>query len=217
MDLDVLESLLRLVLRPAQRLSNQRALRTSFTISQDRILSLTHSWGTKEYDLDLKDLTYDNIAIPEELTTLTYQFYRHLTPTEAAGTAVDKKHDTAIPSPVKQKRKDSASSGGATKVSEGVTLITINNLNELGATDIDILEHVIEEHSVPEEFHYDLLNRIRIATKITDAEKRRQMLTIRILAIAVMGMLGDDHITFCKIVKMLGILNAYQILMRISH
>ncbi|CAG8500448.1 3553_t:CDS:10 [Paraglomus brasilianum] len=199
MDLDVLESLLRLVLRPAQRLSNQRALRTSFTISQDRILSLTHSWGTKEYDLDLKDLTYDNIAIPEELTTLTYQFYRHLTPTEAAGTAVDKKHDTAIPSPVKQKRKDSASSGGATKVSEGVTLITINNLNELGATDIDILEHVIEEHSVPEEFHYDLLNRIRIATKITDAEKRRQMLTIRILAIAVMAHVTQEPVAYAKV------------------
>src|SRR4051794_33548667 len=45
-DIDILEATLRLILRPAQRMSNQRSLRTNFNISQERILDLVHGWGT---------------------------------------------------------------------------------------------------------------------------------------------------------------------------
>ncbi|CAG8444226.1 3604_t:CDS:10 [Ambispora leptoticha] len=211
-DLDVLETVLRLVLRPAQRLSNQRALRTNFSISQDRILTLAHAWGTKEYDLGMKDLAYDNVTIPEELKILTYQFYRHLTPTEAAtGTSSDtKKIDTATAtaasttatttsisnntstSSPKHKRKEST--GG-----EGITVISVSNAHELGESDIDILKNVVEEYEVPEEFHFALLNRIRIATKINNSEKRKQLLIIRILAIAIMAHVIPEHVAQTKL------------------
>ncbi|CAG8770870.1 2017_t:CDS:2, partial [Funneliformis caledonium] len=108
-DLGVLEVLLRLILRPAQRLSNQRALRTNFTISQERILTLVHSWGTKEYDIEMAQLASEEVKIPEELTTLNYQFYRRLTPSEAAETTGEKKNETAgtaTSTPQKGKRKD---------------------------------------------------------------------------------------------------------------
>ncbi|CAG8441327.1 3125_t:CDS:10 [Ambispora gerdemannii] len=165
-DIDVLETVLRLVLRPAQRLSNQRALRTNFSISHDRILTLAHTWGTKEYDLGMKDLAYDNVTIPEELKTLTYQFYRHLTPTEAATGTSSTKRD---------------------------------NAHELGESDTDILKNVVEEYEVPEEFHFALLNRIRIATKINDSAKRKQLLIIRILAIAIMAHVIPEHVAQSKL------------------
>lgn len=191
-DLGVLEVLLRLILRPAQRLSNQRALRTNFNISQDRILTLAHNWATKEYDLEMAQLASDEVKIPEELATLNYQFYRHLTPSEAAETTGDKKGDVAgsvTSTPQKGKRKDSASSTSGTKTGEGVTLISINNIRQYGETDMDILNNVIEEYDIPEEFHYALLNRIRIVNSIKSTESRRKFLIIRILAIAIMGMI----------------------------
>ncbi len=191
-DLGVLEVLLRLILRPAQRASNQRALRTNFTISQERILTLVHSWGTKEYDLEMAQLASDEIKIPEELTTLNYQFYRRLTPSEAAETTGEKKNDvtgTVTSTSQKGKRKDSASSTGGAKTGEGFTLISVNNIHQYGETDMDILKNVVEEYDIPEEFHYALLNRIRIVTNITSTESRRKFLIIRILAIAIMGMI----------------------------
>ncbi|KAG9291851.1 hypothetical protein G9A89_012136 [Geosiphon pyriformis] len=202
-DLDLLETLLRLILRPAQRLSNQRAMRTNFSISHDRILTLGHSWGTKDYDLEMKDLAYDNVIIPEELKSLTYQFYRHLTPAEAAGTAGDKKADSSIaasstPTP-KQKTKDSSNSNTVAKNGEGITIISANNIHELGTSVIDILKNVVEEYDVPEEFHFALLNRIRIVMGISSKEKRRQLLIIRILAIAIMAHVVPEHIAQTKL------------------
>ncbi|CAG8511149.1 8932_t:CDS:10, partial [Scutellospora calospora] len=199
-DLDVLEVLLRLILRPAQRLSNQRALRTNFTISPERILTLAHSWGTKEYDLEMEQLASDDVTIPEELTTLNYQFYRHLTPSEAAETTVDKKSDV-IPSTQSQKnqRKDSASSSGGTKTGEGVTLISINNVRQLGETDMNILNNVVQDYNIPEEFHFALLNRIRIVTSIPLTEARRRLLIIRLLAVAIMAHVIPEHVAQSKL------------------
>jgi E3 ubiquitin-protein ligase HUWE1 len=192
-DLGVLEVLLRLILRPAQRLSNQRALRTNFTISHDRILTLAHNWGTKEHDLEMAQLASDEVKIPEELTTLNYQFYRRLTPSEAAETTGEKKSDvtgSVTSTPQKGKRKDSASSTGGAKVGEGVTLISVNDIHQYGESDMDILKNIVEEYDIPEEFHYALLNRIRIVTSIRSTELRRKFLIIRILAIAIMGMIS---------------------------
>ncbi|GBC34534.2 DUF913-domain-containing protein [Rhizophagus irregularis DAOM 181602=DAOM 197198] len=201
-DLGVLEVLLRLILRPAQRLSNQRALRTNFNISQDRILTLAHNWATKEYDLEMAQLASDEVKIPEELATLNYQFYRHLTPSEAAETTGDKKGDVAgsvTSTPQKGKRKDSASSTSGTKTGEGVTLISINNIRQYGETDMDILNNVIEEYDIPEEFHYALLNRIRIVNSIKSTESRRKFLIIRILAIAIMAHIVPEHVAQSKL------------------
>ncbi|CAI2172902.1 16430_t:CDS:10, partial [Funneliformis geosporum] len=201
-DLGVLEVLLRLILRPAQRLSNQRALRTNFTISQERILTLVHSWGTKEYDIEMAQLASEEVKIPEELTTLNYQFYRRLTPSEAAETTGEKKNESvgsAASTPQKGKRKDSASSTGGAKAGEGVALITVNNIHQFGKTDMDILNNIVEEYNIPEEFHYALLNRIRIVTSITSIESRRKFLIIRILAIAIMAHVIPEHIAQSKL------------------
>lgn len=66
-------------------------------------------------------------------------------------------------------------------------MIQVSDPQQLGATDYEILNHLVQEYKVPEEHHFQLLSRIRIATGIRDPKRRQQLLLIRILAIAVMS------------------------------
>ncbi|KAF9909831.1 hypothetical protein EC991_008002 [Linnemannia zychae] len=224
-DIDILESCLRLLLRPAQRHSAQRSARSIFTVSQDRLLALAHSWGSKEYGLDLQQLADDKADIPERLRTVSFQFFRTVTPTKPpttdsstapsaapsasttapASTIVSSSNISAPPTSTSGKPRRHSSSGissshvlavvsstGSTastlsSESEGLVVIQVSDPQQLGATDYEILNHLVQEYSVPEEHHFQLLSRIRIATGIHDPKRRRQLLLIRILAIAVMS------------------------------
>jgi E3 ubiquitin-protein ligase HUWE1 len=57
----------------------------------------------------------------------------------------------------------------------------------MGTSDYEILARYVKEYSIPEEHQFSLLNRIRIATAMRNPQRRRQLLMIRILAIAVMS------------------------------
>jgi len=190
-----------------------------FTVSQDRLLALAHSWGTKEHGLDLLQLADENVHIPEKLSVLNFQFYRtaslatsaadattsettcasqSTSPTIASakpptGTAPE---TSSSSSPTKQRRSSHPVASvsaipaipATTKAtSEGMVVIHANNIRRLGTSDYDILAHLVKEHQVPEEHQFPLLNRIRVATGINVAQRRRQLLTIRILAIAVIS------------------------------
>ncbi|KAG0010498.1 hypothetical protein BGZ80_001435, partial [Entomortierella chlamydospora] len=228
-DLDVLEACLRLLLRPAQRHSAQRSARSIFTVSQDRLLAIAHSWGSKEYGLDMQQLADSNVDIPDRLKVLTFQFYRTIAPTKStasqsattptvattstsaantqttssgsSSTAPAGSSTPAQPAPGKHRRSSGsgasssitsgANNGGtantSSSTSEGMVVIQVPDPRQLGSTDYEILHHLIQEYNVPEEHHFQLLSRIRIATGISDPKRRRQLLTIRILAISVMS------------------------------
>ncbi|KAI8081695.1 uncharacterized protein BX664DRAFT_198979, partial [Halteromyces radiatus] len=51
-DIDVLETILRFMLRPAQRVNNPRAIRSSFVAPQDKILELARGWSIPYQDLE---------------------------------------------------------------------------------------------------------------------------------------------------------------------
>lgn len=187
-----------------------------FTVSQDRLLALAHSWGTKEHGLDLLQLADENVHIPETLSALNFQFYRtaslassadattsettcasqSTSPTIASakpptGTALE----TSNTSPTKQRRSSHPGSSASvtpaaaviTAANEGMVAIHVNNIRRLGTSDYDILAHLVKEYQVPEEHQFLLLNRIRVATGINVSQRRRQLLTIRILAVAVIS------------------------------
>ncbi|KAI1319340.1 hypothetical protein EDD11_004206 [Mortierella claussenii] len=232
-DLDVLEACLRLLLRPAQRHSAQRSARSIFTVSQDRLLALAHYWGTKEYGLDMQQLAYGSIDIPDRLRTLSFQFYRTITPTkpltttEASSTvmAPDVTPTTASESSAmalatissssasaastatgKQRRPSGSSASSSahpntsviSSASEGMVVIQVSDLSLLGSSDYEILQHLIDEYKVPVEHHFQLLSRIRVATGISDPKRRQQLLTIRILAIAVMSHVLSENVALEK-------------------
>ncbi|KAG0309262.1 hypothetical protein BGZ98_004111 [Dissophora globulifera] len=209
-DLDVLESCLRLLLRPAQRHSAQRSSKSIFTVSQDRLLALAHSWGNKEQGLDLLQLLDENVHIPDKLTALNFQFYRttsllHSTadaPTTdpetiiSVGTSAIHTAGSTLAVPTKHNRSShtgptSSTSGTAdltpAAVNEGMVIIHATNIGRLGATDHDILVHFVKEYQIPEEHQFSLFNRIRVATGIKHTRRRLQLLTIRLLTIAVMS------------------------------
>ena len=78
----------------------------------------------------------------------------------------------------------SSTPGSAT---EGLVVIQTVDINKMGASDYEILAHYVKEYSIPEEHQFSLLNRIRVATAMRNPQRRRQLLMIRILAIAVMS------------------------------
>ncbi|KAF9145192.1 hypothetical protein BGX30_010067 [Mortierella sp. GBA39] len=222
-DLDILESCLRLLLRPAQRHSAQRSARSIFTVSQDRLLALAHSWGSKEYGLDLQQLADDKAEIPERLRSVSFQFFRTIAPSKtlaidspptssaapsghtiAATTATTPSSASAPPTSASGKPRRHSNSGASSShasavattgtatpafpsASEGLVVIQVSDPQQLGATDYEILNHLVQEYKVSEEHHFQLLSRIRIATGIRDPKRRQQLLLIRILAIAVMS------------------------------
>ncbi|KAF9353291.1 hypothetical protein BGX26_008924 [Mortierella sp. AD094] len=212
-DLDILESCLRLLLRPAQRHSAQRTAKSIFTVSQDRLLALTHPWGNKEHGQDLLQLVDENAVIPERLTDLNFQFYRTIsliTPvvdasatssattssTGATGVSSGNLHTVSplASSPTKQRRSSQSGSSSSTSAAtaaasacEGIVVIHATNISRLGSSDYEILAHFVKEYQIPEEHQFSLLNRIRVATAINNTQRRRQLLIIRILAIAVMS------------------------------
>jgi E3 ubiquitin-protein ligase HUWE1 len=99
-------------------------------------------------------------------------------------------------SPTKQRRfshpgsSSTSTTPGATiaaAASEGLVTIHANNIRRFGASDYEILAHFVKEYDVPEEHRFSLLNRIRVATGVNIPQRRHQLLTIRILAIAVIS------------------------------
>ncbi|KAK3832797.1 MAG: hypothetical protein J3R72DRAFT_372754, partial [Linnemannia gamsii] len=231
-DLDILESCLRLLLRPAQRHSSQRNTKSIFTVSQDRLLALTHSWGTREHGLEMLQLMDEGAQIPEKLSGLHFQFFRTATynkPTIAtitpAGAAAPASSSSAasgsattstqasttisatpLSSPSKQRRSSQSGStstpattssipGSAT---EGLVVIQAADINNMGASDHEILSHYVKEYSIPEEHQFSLLNRIRVATAMRNPQRRRKLLMIRILGIAVMSHVLPETVVIDK-------------------
>ncbi|KAF9186277.1 hypothetical protein BGZ51_006019 [Haplosporangium sp. Z 767] len=242
-DLNVVESCLRLLLRPAQRHSAQRTARSIFAVSQDRLLALSHTWGSKDHGLDMLQLADDNVNIPEEFKTLNFQFYRTISfakPTPTTATAIPTAADTTSPAvsrsaagvassssattttsssaaavpaqsstvPTKQRRSSHSGSSSTTiaavtaaaiaPASEGMVVIQATDISHLGASDYEILAHFVKEYHIPEEHQFSLLNRIRVATGISHAQRRRQLMTIRILAAAVMSHVLPESVVVDK-------------------
>ncbi|KAF9927616.1 hypothetical protein FBU30_003038 [Linnemannia zychae] len=222
-DLDILESCLRLLLRPAQRHSAQRTAKSIFTVSQDRLLALAHSWGTKEHGLELIQLIDEGTKIPDNLTALHFQFYRTATynksslsaaTTTPPSTTISESPSqtvtttTAIPLSQSSKKRRSSQSGSSStpssssaapsSLTEGLVVIQASDINKIGVSDYEILSHYVEEYSIPEEHQFSLLNRIRVATAIRNPQRRRKLLMIRILAMAVMSHVLPETVVIDK-------------------
>ncbi|KAK9761441.1 E3 ubiquitin-protein ligase tom1 [Basidiobolus ranarum] len=190
-DLTILESTLRLMLRPAQRLSSQRSLRASFSVTQDRILTFAQSWTTQDYGLELLQLSSSTTKIPDDLTPLTFQFYRSL-----KGHKTDKENQSEPPvtptPPHRQKEADGS------PLSEGLVIITVPNPAGMQKSDLELLDELIEQHQVPSDKTLSLYHRIRLVRGLNDPDERKKLLRIRILAISIMAHLVTETVAQSK-------------------
>lgn len=72
-DMDVLQDVLHFMIRPAQRINNPRAIRSSFIVPQEKIIELARGWTNAQ--VELIKLATDVEPTPE-MSTLNIQFYR---------------------------------------------------------------------------------------------------------------------------------------------
>jgi E3 ubiquitin-protein ligase HUWE1 len=54
-------------------------------------------------------------------------------------------------------------------------------------SDRELFWNLVEQHQIPKEYHFELLNRIRIANHMTEVPVKRQLLIIRFISIVIMG------------------------------
>lgn len=187
-DLDVLIATVRLVLRPAQRLGSQRSLRNSLGTAQERVTILAQNWGTKQWGLEMDQLMDDQVQIPMECKALHFQFYR--TASQSQQSVPEKGIPTEGPSNSTPSAKSSkAAKPSADKQLDGLTVIHIPDISSLGRSEMEIFTDLVEQYKVPEEHKYHLLHKIRLALGIGETGIRRKLLTVRLLAISVLGTL----------------------------
>lgn len=167
-DIDVLVNVLRFMLRPAQRVNNPRAVRSTFATPQDRIIQLAHRWSTQA---DYVEICRDSFQINEDMTTARLRFYR---------TQQEEDEQQQQPS------ASNSSNNNSGDRTEGMHVI-VEQLGSSSKTDSQDLQELVKQHDIPKEYHFELANQIRIAKHIANPVSRRKLLLIRILAIAIMG------------------------------
>lgn len=67
-DIDVLQKVLHFMIRPAQRINNPKAIRSSFTVPQDKIIELIKGWNQIPIQ--------PHLDVSPKMLTLNLQFYR---------------------------------------------------------------------------------------------------------------------------------------------
>ena len=90
----------------------------------------------------------------------------------------------------------SASSGKGQLQTEGLVVVSGP---AAGRTDKQVLQALVEEFGVPEQHKFGLLHRIRVAEALVDADKRFQMLRIRLLALSALVHLFPEDVSQSKI------------------
>lgn len=159
-DIDVLRQVLHFMIRPAQRINNPRAIRSSFVVPQDKIVELARGWNN--VPVDLLAIAQD-LEVTPKMMTLNIQFYRTSSTTNTNTPSVE-------PS-----------------TTEGHHVVTyLITEEDLQKDDIDIFLKLVKEHDIPKEYQFELANRIRIAKHMSQPDVRRKLLGIRILAICIM-------------------------------
>lgn len=150
-DIDVLEAVLRLMSKPAQRVNNPKAVQSSFLAPQDKVTELARGGN-------IADLMAENLDNNKDINKVSMSFYR-------TGEEGD----------------------------EGLEVV--NLIADHSMSDQELFWKTVEEHHIPEEYHFELLNRIRIANHSNEVSVRRQLLIIRFIAIVIMG--NEHYIKKC--------------------
>lgn len=149
------------MLRPAQRVNNPKAIRSSFAAPQDKILELARGWSIPYQDLE--SLCSDQFTPDNEMLTVKLQFYR------TRGITTDVDDDS---------KNDS---------DEGVHIVTEDLSLQEKKSDLEWFTILVKQHNIPKEYHFELLNRIRIANNIGVASTRKQLVVTQLISLSIMG------------------------------
>lgn len=209
-DNDVLESTLRLLLRPAQQYSSQGGGRSELPVSVSRLATIALTWAPREHSLDMAEVARSDAEIPAENLGVKLQFYRRHRSTDsytsepiagpsrvpdmsASSVSTPPRPARREPKPVSVSRPTVAGTQGPSNSAQhsvtgesvdGFTTVRIANVLDVGKQPSAIMQNIVAEYDVPVDSQFELFQKIRLAATLRDPTARRQLLICRLLAIA---------------------------------
>ncbi|KAI8991027.1 hypothetical protein BDF20DRAFT_908845 [Mycotypha africana] len=184
-DLDILQNVLHFMLRPAQRVHNPRAIRSSFSIPEQKVFEMARGWNHVQQAANLLRIQSTDLEVTPTMSTINLQFYRSSTATITSSTAAISASNSNINESTKDDSNDSNDSTNTQN--EGLQVIHLNLSNDdLQKSDFELFTELRKKYEIPKDNEFELLNRIRIAKYVHQPDKRRQLLGIRLLSFANM-------------------------------
>ncbi|WVW86319.1 hypothetical protein I302_108361 [Kwoniella bestiolae CBS 10118] len=182
-DLEVLQSAIFVILRPAQQYANTTPFEHAHRHAiLHRLLTLSKGWERlTNTGIDLPSVaSVEDLSLPEDLCTVHLQYY----PTK----------ETSLPeSPVKTStplRPPPTTPNPKSRSSIGPSNLDLGDVSTW-SNPVDQLTLLSEENQVPLDDQFTALNKIRLAQH-NDLSTRRQLLTIRLLALATYVYVSTD-------------------------
>ncbi|CAO3607400.1 unnamed protein product [Cunninghamella blakesleeana] len=200
------------MLRPAQRVNNPRAIRSSFVAPQDKILEFARGWSLPHQDLE--HLCTTQFIPTNDMMTVKLQFYRTFNKESITTTSNEHSNNSNNESNNNNNNNNNDSNSNnsnsnndsnsnnnsngngsnnkkvitsAIDQHEGVHVVTEDLSLHDKKTDLEWFEYLVQKHTIPKEYHFELLNRIRTANNISDSVTRKQLIIIQLIALSIMS------------------------------
>ncbi|ODN73426.1 hypothetical protein L202_07951 [Cryptococcus amylolentus CBS 6039] len=205
-DLDVLQSAIFVLLRPAQ----QYAITTPLEPAQrhailHRLVVLSRGWESLVHSgINLTSLASDQeIEVPNALRHVQVSFYPTVQPTGAPGEKSPTKmlSPASVETPTRQRSVPHSknSTPMARQVATTAPALSGPSLIDLGDVSISMRENFVDQLSalaerehIPLDDQYSVLNRLRLVLLMGDRCTRRRLLSIRLLALATYVYLSSE-------------------------
>lgn len=182
-DIDVLEALLRLMLKFAQRLGNNNSRKVAIAISIDKIYTLYHTWISNDFNLTYSQLINSNTILPDECFTFSYHYYKSGKQALQAQQQIQ-----SVTQKVENLTTKHSKSSLKHKISlDGLISINLNKSQLFEKSTQEIYNELIANYDIPSEHKYSIYHRIRFLKSIQDYNLRLKYITIRLFALSIYG------------------------------
>ncbi|CAL5075279.1 unnamed protein product [Urochloa decumbens] len=165
-DADIVEASLQTLMAFVNKSVGKSSIRSTSVTS--KLFAFSQGWGGKEGGLGLIACSLPIVSDPvstEVGSTLHLEFYH----------GADK--------PEKSQSLDNESR---------LEVIHLPNVNTCKETDLEILDKLVKDYSVPQALRFPLLTRLRFARAFDSSTRRRQYICIRLYAFIVLVQAGHD-------------------------
>ncbi|ORX45978.1 hypothetical protein BCR36DRAFT_332465 [Piromyces finnis] len=194
-DIDILEALLRLMLKFAQRLGNNNSRKVAIAISLDKIYTLYHSWISNDFNLTYSQLLNAKTKLPDECFNLTYHYYKsgkQAAQAQAQVQNITQKVETLTTKHSKSSLKHKASI-------DGLISINLNKSQLFEKSTQEIYQDLLNKYDIPSEHKFSIYHRIRFLKSIQDYEQRLKYITIRLFALSIYVQMIEEDVATAKV------------------
>ncbi|ORX87893.1 DUF908-domain-containing protein [Anaeromyces robustus] len=194
-DIDVLEALLRLMLKFAQRLGNNNSRKVAIVISIEKIYTLYHTWISNDFNLTYTQLLDPKTTLPDECFTLSYRYYKsgkQAAQAQAQIQNITQKSETLTTKHSKSSLKHKVSL-------DGLISINLNKAQLFEKSTQEIYNDLLTNYDIPSEHKYSIYHRIRFLKSIQDYNLRLKYITIRLFALSIYVQMVEEDVATSKV------------------